>query len=118
MQIVIAIPHDEELQSNGGAERLLYSEFAEFPYLSELSRLLCARARTSAGDSPGGIAAEVEKTLRASRILGALRELRFVEALSFDPASTTSWSDILEFVETNSCGSPGIGSRTSSTSLA
>jgi len=31
----------------------------------------------------GGIAAEVEKNLRASKILGALRELRFVEEFPF-----------------------------------
>jgi len=46
MQIVIAIPHDEELQSNGGAERLLLHPVCGVPLLVELSRLLCARART------------------------------------------------------------------------
>jgi phosphatidylglycerophosphate synthase len=99
MQIVIAIPHAEELQSNGGAERLLLHPVCGVPLFV---RIIATAMRAGADQAlvihRGGIAAELEKTLRASRILGALRELRFVEAPGFDPASATRWSDIAEYV--------------------
>ena len=79
MQIVIAIPHDGELESNGGAERLLLHPVCGVPLLV---RIIATAMRAGADQAlvihRGGIAAEVEKTLRASRILGTLRELRFV----------------------------------------
>jgi len=100
MQIVIAIPGNEELQRYEGAKNALLRSVCGVPLLV---RILATGIRAG-GDRAlvihcEAVSPEVQTALRSSKILSGIRKLEFVEVPQFDPASLQSWREAIEFIE-------------------
>ena len=95
MQIILAIPSNQELQAFGGAEEALLRDVSGVPLVIRIVATGLAagadRVLVLHGDR---LPREVQEALRSSKVLRAAREIKFVRVPLFDPASRQSWDDL------------------------
>jgi phosphatidylglycerophosphate synthase len=95
MQIILAIPSNQELKAYGGTEEALLRNVSGVPLVIRIvaTGLRAGADRVLIAHSdplPRGI----QDAFRSSKILRAAREMEFVRIPLFDPASRQSWQDL------------------------
>lgn len=100
MQIILAIPSNQELQAHGGTEEALLRDVSGVPLVI---RIVATGLRAGANRvlivHSDPLPREIQDALRSSKILRAAREMKFVRIPLFDPASRQSWQDLSASLE-------------------
>src|SRR5262245_9072573 len=95
MQIILAIPSNQELQRYGGAEEALLRDVSGVPLVI---RIVATGLRAGADRivivHSDPLQREIQDALRSSAVLRAAREMEFVHIPLFNPASRQSWQDL------------------------
>src|SRR5262245_42406250 len=97
MQVILAIPSNQELKALGGTQEALLRDVSGVPLVV---RIVATGLRAGADrvlvvhGEP--LPREVQHALRSSKVLRAAREMEFVQVPLFDPASRESWQDLSE----------------------
>jgi len=95
MQIILAIPSNQELQAYGGAEEALLRDVSGVPLMIRIVATgLRAGAERVLVVQREPLPREIQGALRSSKALRAAREVEFVHVPLFDPASPESWQDL------------------------
>ena len=100
MQMIIAVPGNEELERLGGAKEALLRDVSGVPLLV---RIIATGMRAGADQvlviHRDEISFEIEGALRESKFLSKLQMLDFIKAPGFEAASPLSWQMVSAFVE-------------------
>jgi phosphatidylglycerophosphate synthase len=95
MQVILAIPSNQELQAYGGTEEALLRDVSGVPLVV---RIVATGLRAGADRvlivHDQRLPLEVQDALQSSKVLRAAREMEFVHIPLFDPASRQSWQDL------------------------
>ncbi|HKF05557.1 MAG TPA: hypothetical protein VKB49_24780, partial [Candidatus Sulfotelmatobacter sp.] len=95
MQVILAIPSNQELQAYGGTEGALLRDVSGVPLVV---RIVATGLRAGADRvlivHDQRLPLEVQDAFQSSKVLRAAREMKFVHIPLFDPASRQSWQDL------------------------
>jgi hypothetical protein len=95
MQVILAIPSNQELQAYGGTEEALLRDVSGVPLVV---RIVATGLRAGADRvlivHDQRLPVKVQDALQSSKVLRAAREMEFVHIPLFDPASRQSWQDL------------------------
>jgi phosphatidylglycerophosphate synthase len=100
MQVILAIPSNQELKAYGGTEEALLRDVSGVPLVV---RIVATGLRAGADRvlvvHREPLPREIQVALQSSKILRAAREMEFVHIPLFDPASRQSWQDLSAFLD-------------------
>jgi len=95
MQVILAIPSNQELQVYGGTQETLLRDVSGVPLVV---RIVATGLRAGADRvlvvHREPLPREIQAALQSSRVVRAAREMEFVHIPLFDPASRQSWQDL------------------------